>query len=407
MNLTDIDDKVIQGAAEAGRGLDEYTAPFIERFMADLATLGVEPAQEYPRATRHVPEMIALIERLVEGGIAYPSEGSIYYRIASDADYGRLSGVDPAAARRGERVASDTYEKEDVRDFVLWKGAKPGEPSWDSPWGKGRPGWHIECSAMAMKYLGETLDIHCGGVDNIFPHHENEIAQSESATGRPFARQWLHSEHLIVDGEKMSKSLGNFFTLGDLVERGAAPRAIRYLMLSVHYRQKLNFTFEGLEQAAGALRRIDEMRFRLAHSAAHAEGEPALATALETARGEFDSALVDDLNASRALAAVFGLVRAVNTAIEADSVTEADRRRVDATLSDFDRVFGVFDAERWKAAEDAPALGDDEVERLIAQRLEARGRKDFARSDAIREELRQAGVVLEDTPQGTRWKRKG
>ncbi|MFQ5527905.1 MAG: cysteine--tRNA ligase, partial [Thermoanaerobaculia bacterium] len=249
MNLTDIDDKTILGAAEQGVTLDEYTQPFIDSFFEDLETLHIEPAEQYPKATEHIPEMIALVEKLVEEGYGYESDGSIFFRIASDEDYGRLSGFDLDQVRQGERVASDEYDKEDARDFVLWKGAKPGEPSWDSPWGPGRPGWHLECSAMSMKYLGETFDIHCGGVDNIFPHHENEIAQSESATGKPFARHWLHSEHLIVDGEKMSKSLGNFYTLKELLERGAKPRAIRYLFLSVHYRKKLNFTFEGLDDA--------------------------------------------------------------------------------------------------------------------------------------------------------------
>ncbi|HSL84675.1 MAG TPA: cysteine--tRNA ligase, partial [Thermoanaerobaculia bacterium] len=249
MNLTDVDDKIIAGAREAGLSIDEYTAPFIEAFFRDLDTLHAERVEHYPRATEHVPEMIALVERLLERGYAYQADGSVFFRIASDDDYGRLSRIDPSQVRRGERVAADEYDKEDARDFVLWKASKPGEPSWDSPWGPGRPGWHVECSAMSMKYLGETFDIHTGGVDNIFPHHENEIAQSESATGDTFVRHWLHAEHLLVDGQKMSKSLGNQYTLGELVERGADPRALRYLFLSVHYRQKLNFTFDSLEAA--------------------------------------------------------------------------------------------------------------------------------------------------------------
>src|SRR5690606_3996854 len=231
MNLTDVDDKSIRGARERGVELDEFTAPYIESFFADLERLAVDPADVYPRATRHIPEMIAMISALLERGVAYQADGSVWFRIAADPDYGKLSGIRAEEVRQGSRVAQDEYEKEDVRDFVLWKGAKEGEPSWDSPWGPGRPGWHIECSAMSARYLGETFDIHCGGVDNLFPHHENEIAQSESANGRPFVRTWLHAEHLIVDGQKMSKSLGNQYTLGDLLARGLSPRAIRYALI--------------------------------------------------------------------------------------------------------------------------------------------------------------------------------
>jgi cysteinyl-tRNA synthetase len=305
--------------------------------------------------------------------------------------------------RRGERVASDEYEKEDVRDFVLWKGAKPGEPAWDSPWGPGRPGWHIECSAMSAKYFGETFDIHCGGVDNIFPHHENEIAQSESANGKPFVRLWLHAEHLIVDGEKMSKSLGNQFTLPDLLARGAEPRAIRYLLLSVHYRQKLNFTFESLSGASNALRRVDEMRFRLGHAVEAGAPRPAIAQAAAGLRSAFAAALAEDLNVSNALAAAYGFVREINVAIERGELGEGDRQRVLGALADVDRVLGVLDAAAWSEA----ATGDDaEIERLVEARLEARRRRDFAEADRVRAQLGELGVVLEDTPQGTRWKRR-
>ncbi|MCP4204912.1 MAG: cysteine--tRNA ligase, partial [bacterium] len=354
MNVTDVDDKTIERARERGLSLEDYTRPFIESFFEDLETLHVEPAECYPKATEHVAEMISLVERLVEKGYAYESEGSIFFRISEDDDYGRLSGFDLDQVRPGERVADDEYSKEDPRDFVLWKGAKPEEPHWDSPWGPGRPGWHLECSAMSMKYLGETFDIHCGGVDNIFPHHENEIAQSESATGKPFANYWLHSEHLIVDGEKMSKSLGNFYTLKELLEKGAEPRALRYMLLSVHYRKKLNFTFAGLDDAAAALRRVDQMRFALEHAvegvavaaqedvAADAPSPPVLLSeatnppavdprspsseakgvdrrlpaAIARLDTDFAAALADDLNVSKALASVFDLVRAVNKAIE-------------------------------------------------------------------------------------------
>ena len=404
MNLTDVDDKTILGAHQAGVSLPEYTEPFIRTFLRDLATLHVERVEHFPKATEHVPQMIRLIETLVAKGYAYVSDGSVFFSIAKDADYGRLSGFDLDQARRGERVASDEYGKEDVRDFVLWKAVKPGEPAWDSPWGPGRPGWHVECSAMSMEILGETFDLHCGGVDLIFPHHENEIAQSESATGKPFVRTWLHSEHLLVDGQKMSKSLGNQYTLPDLLARGLSARALRYLFLSVHYRQKLNFTFESLDGAAGALRRVDEMRFRLLHAEEKGDPDPRLAEAADRLRRDFAAGLADDLNVAVALAAVFAFVKEVNVAIEEGRIGQGDRPRVVDVLADVDRVLGVLDATAW----DTGAGEDDsaEIERLIQERKDARERRDFAASDRIRGELAARGIVLEDTPQGTRWKRK-
>jgi cysteinyl-tRNA synthetase len=405
MNLTDVDDRTIQGAQAAGVGLAEFTAPFVRSFMADLAALHVEPAEHYPRATEHIAPMIAVIERLLERGYAYPSEGSVWFRIASDPDYGRLSGIDAQEMRVGERVASDDYGKEDARDFVLWKGAKPGEPAWDSPWGPGRPGWHIECSAMSMQYLGESFDVHCGGVDNIFPHHENEIAQSEGATGKPFVRHWLHSEHLLVDGEKMAKRLGNQYTLADLLERGHSPRAVRYLLVSAHYRQKLNFTWESLEAAAGALRRLDEMRFRLRHAAETDAPNAELDAGGERLRRDFAAALGDDLNVSAALAAVFAFVKQVNVAVERGEVGAGDRQRALATLAEADRVLGVLDPDDWRG-EARPADDAAEIERRVAAREAARRDRDFALADRLRGELAAMGVVVEDTPQGPRWKRR-
>ena len=405
MNLTDVDDRTIQRSQDTGQSLEEITAPVTAAFFADLETLGILPADVYPKATEHIAEMIALIERLLEAGYAYESEGSIFFRIADDEDYGRLSGHDLSQARQGERVVSDDYDKEDVRDFVLWKEVKPGEPSWDSPWGPGRPGWHIECSAMSMKYLGESFDIHCGGVDNIFPHHENEIAQSESATGKPFVHTWIHAEHLIVDGQKMSKSLGNFYTLEDLMEQGAAPRAIRYLMLSVHYRDKLNFTFEALEAANGALKRLDEMRFRLEHAAENPAGDSQLAAAVDQMLEDFAAALAHDLNTSEALASLFGLVRAVNTAIDGDRLVAGDRERILAALARIDEVLNVLDPEAWRRGSSSEGLADDEIDALVAEREQARADRDWGRADEIRDQLQEAGIVLEDTPSGTRWKR--
>ncbi|MEO8503666.1 MAG: cysteine--tRNA ligase [Acidobacteriota bacterium] len=404
MNLTDVDDKTIRGAQAAGVGLDEFTAPFIASFFEDLDTLHIQRAEVYPRATEHVAAMIEMIEILLAKGFAYVSDGSVWFRIAQDKDYGNLSGFDLESARQGERVASDEYEKEDVRDFVLWKAHKEGEPSWSSPWGAGRPGWHIECSAMSRKYLGDTFDIHCGAVDNIFPHHENEIAQSESATGKTFVKFWLHAEHLIVDGEKMSKSLGNQYTLKDLLARGCSPRALRYLFLSVHYRQKLNFSFESLEAAGNALRRIDEMRFRLQHAPKKEPASPRVSQAVAAVAEDVAAALADDLNVSKALAAIFGFVREANACIEAGEIGSGDAERIVAALAAADRVFGVLDPAAWST--DNAAAGDDgEIERLVRERSDARVRRDFAASDRLRSELAARGVVIEDTPQGTRWKR--
>ncbi len=408
MNLTDVDDKTIRDAQAEGLSLADFTERYAQSFFEDLRTLNVVPADHYPRATGHVAEMQAIIARLLERGHAYLADGSVWFRIESDPDYGRLSGVRLDEARQGDRVASDEYEKEDVRDFVLWKGAKPGEPAWDSPWGPGRPGWHIECSAMSAKYLGETFDIHCGGVDNIFPHHENEIAQSESASGRTFVRTWLHSEHLIVDGQKMSKSLGNFYTLKDLLGRGLSPRSLRYLLLSVHYRQKLNFTFEGVDAAAAALRRLDEMRYRLQHAPESGPSSAAVGERVDRFLGQFAAGLADDLNISFALGALFDFVRDVNKAIGDGALGAGDVTRIDAALGRIDGVLGVLEMERGTAAAADPGTDLDagEIDRLVEERRQAKAGRDFPRADAIREELAERGIVLEDTPQGTRWKRR-
>jgi cysteinyl-tRNA synthetase len=400
MNLTDVDDKTIDGAREAGLPLADFTARYEEAFFRDISRLNVDPAERYPKATDHVPEMIDLIRRLAERGHTYEAEGSVYFRISTFPDYGRLSGIDLDQTRRSERVADDEYEKDDVKDFALWKAAKPGEPSWPSPWGEGRPGWHIECSAMSMKYLGENFDIHTGAVDNIFPHHENEIAQSEGATGKPFVEVWLHAEHLVVDGEKMAKSKGNFYTLDDVLARRDDAAAMRYLLLSVPYRKKLNFTWDGLAGAAAALDRLRSAAVRMDEVVASATEKPGAFPAADRSaqfRAEFDAALDDDLNTSAALAAVFNFLRSVNAAIDDGSLDAGGARTARAALALADRVLGVLPS--------GPDALSADVEERIAARNAARARRDFAESDRIRDELARRGIVLEDTPGGTRWKR--
>lgn len=398
MNLTDVDDKTLRGALEKKVSLDEYTAPFIAGFFEDLDALAIERAEHYPRATAHIPEMVALIKRLRERGHTYESDGSIYFRLSTFPGYGALAHLDRDQLKAGARYDADEYEKEDVRDFVLWKKTEPGEPSWATELGPGRPGWHIECSAMAMKYLGETFDIHTGGIDNIFPHHENELAQSEAATGKPFVNYWLHCAHLMIEGAKMAKSKGNFHTLRDLVGRGADPLAIRYLLLSAHYRMPLNFTFEGIEQARTAVRRLQEFRKRLHQPGP--DGLPAdeLKIRLQGFREQFGIALDDDLNISPALAVVFDAMRAANVRLESGA-PEAERELWRSLFDGFDRVLGVM-------REGQAASPDAEVGRLIAERLAARQARDFARADAIRTGLVAKGIVLEDGPKGTTWRKK-
>jgi cysteinyl-tRNA synthetase len=413
MNLTDVDDRIIANAAAAGVGIRDYTQKFVQAFFDDCRTLTIESPEHWIRATDHIEDMVKLIERLQEKSYTYPSDGSIYYRIAKFPSYGKLSKIDVSGIQAGARVDVDRYEKESARDFALWKAPKPGEHSWDTAIGRGRPGWHIECSAMAMKYLGETLDIHTGGIDLAFPHHENEIAQSEAATGKPFARYWLHAEHLLVEGEKMSKSLGNFFTLRDLFAKGYKPSALRFALASVPYGRQLNFTFDALQQAASAVDRLRNFAARLVDGK-FAEGwQPGMSARIAQAADEFDAGLSDNLNTARAFAAVFDLVRDANIAIDKGEFRQADVAAAQEFLRSFDRVFAVLefnDSEKLKElgyAKSSAGLSDTEVEKLVADRQNARKQHDFAASDRIRNELAAHGIILEDSRDGSvRWKRK-
>ena len=401
MNITDIEDKIIRDAAAAHKSISDFTAVYAQAFLEDTAALRLERPERLVKATDHIPDMVAAIRRLQERDYTYTSEGSVYYRIASFPAYGKLSHNDFSGIRPGARVDVDEYDKADARDFVLWKAKKDAEPFWDEGLGPGRPGWHIECSVMAMKYLGETLDIHTGGVDLAFPHHENEIAQSEALTGKQFARYWLHSEHLSVDGQKMSKSLGNFYTLRDLLAKGYAPEAVRYLLASVPYRNKLNFTFRELEGAAKAIDRLRNFKLRLETEKFPEGVNSALADRASAAAKSFDEALDDDLNTAEALAAAFEFVREANTAMDSGEFLQGNISGALSFLARFDCIFDVLNPSNR-----AGSLSDAEVEAVIAERAAAKRARDFRRADEIRSQLAAQGVVLEDTKEAVRWKRQ-
>ncbi|KAA6463135.1 cysteine--tRNA ligase [Acidobacteria bacterium AB60] len=427
MNITDVDDKIIRNAAAAGIPIGEYTPRYIEAFFEDLDALRVERPEAIARATEHIGKMVELIQRLAANGAAYQVEdGSWYFRLAAFPEYGKLSKKDLAGIEDGARVDLDEYDKDSARDFALWKSTKPGETSWETPIGRGRPGWHIECSAMSMEYLGESFDLHAGGEDLMFPHHENEIAQSESVTHKPLARHWMHVRFLLVDGRKMSKSEGNFYTLRDLLLKGYKASAIRLALISVPYRHQLNFTFEGLTEATNAIDRLRTFHQRLSTTNFEAgESEP-IQVAAHAARAAFFSAMANDLNTADARAPIFDLLRTANTAMDRGQFRAGDRDAVLQVLADFDAVFDVVRdgddeltrrALAWaeqagRQAEVAPellarmALSDEEIEKLVAERTQAKKQRNFGRADQIRKELLDKGVVLEDSKEGVRWKRK-
>lgn len=401
MNITDVDDRIIRESFAAGKTLSEYTEEYAKAFLEDAAALRLERPERLVKATEHIAQMVKLVKQLIDAGCTYESDGSVYFRIASFPGYGKLSHADFSGIRAGARVDTDRYEKADARDFVLWKARKEGEPSWDTEIGAGRPGWHLECSAMAMAYLGETLDIHAGGVDLTFPHHENEIAQSEAATGRPFARFWLHSEHLMLETQVMSKSLGNFLTLRDLLAQGYKPEAVRYLLASVPYRKQLNFTFDALKSSDTAIERLRNYKLRL-DTGKFPEGlSETLADRTADTLRRFGEGMDDDLNTAEALGAVFEYIRETNTAMDAGEFRQGNTAPALDLLARFDSVFDVL-----RPAESTAAITDAEIETLIAERNQARKARNFARADQIRAELLERSVILEDTKDGVRWKRK-
>jgi cysteinyl-tRNA synthetase len=402
MNITDVEDRIIAKSQEAGLTIDDYTGKYINALWEDFDALGCERPEIVPRATRHIPEMVSLIERLLDTNHAYKSDGSIYYRIGSFPEYGKLSKINFAGniAGASDRIDTDRYEKEDARDFALWKEpATQTEPAWDASIGRGRPGWHIECSAMSMKYLGETFDIHAGGIDLVFPHHENEIAQSEGATGKQFVRYWIHFEHLKVEGETMSKSKGNYYTFRDVAAKGFSPAAVRYFLLSVPYNKQINFTFDALAGAEKTVAGLKDFRARLTEAKTGAGNNAPLEAVTAQAAQEFEAGMDDDLNTSVALAVLHNLTRDVNTAITRKQLLEDNKAQLLDLLKRFDSVLNIF-------GEDQREMLDVDIQRLIDERQEARRRRDFARADELRDELAGRGIILEDTKDGVRWKRK-
>ena len=427
MNITDVDDKIIRNAAAAGVSIGEYTAQYEAAFFEDLEALRVERPEQMARATEHIPRMVELIQKLAAADAAYQTEdGSWYFRLAAFPEYGKLSKKDLSGMEDGARVDVDEYEKDSARDFALWKAAKPGETSWDTAIGRGRPGWHIECSAMAMEYLGESLDLHAGGEDLMFPHHENEIAQSESVTHKPFARHWMHVRFLLVDGRKMSKSEGNFYTLRDLLLKGYKASSIRLALISVPYRHQLNFTFDGLMEATNAIDRLRTFHARLVAGVLEPGENPQLQAAAGKAQSDYLAALSNDLNTAEARAPIFDLIRAANTAMDQSTMKAGDRDAILAVLASFDKVFDVIedhDAAPTRAAlewaEQAGRMGDvapelltrlglsdSDIDALVAERTAAKKQRNFARADQIRKDLAEKGVVIEDSKDGVRWKRK-
>jgi cysteinyl-tRNA synthetase len=400
MNLTDVDDKIIKRASERGITIKEVTKPVTEVFHSDREFLRIEKAEQYPRATEHLPEMIELVRKLVERGIAYQADdGSVYYAIGRFDGYGKLSRLDTRELKAGARVAQDDYTKENAQDFALWKAAKPEDEksaaAWDSPWGRGRPGWHLECSAMAMRFLGDTMDIHCGGVDLVFPHHEDEIAQSEGATGKTFSRFWCHGEFLLTDGSKMAKRVGNVATVDDLREQGVSPAAFRHFVFSTHYRKQLNLAPEALEGSIEGVRRVGDFNDRLMSATG---GTPALAQVAEEAEAEATAAFFDDLNAPLAMGALFNFIRKANAELDRGGQDGASLERARTAFARINSVLDIIPALE---------IGDEAgwVEVRLAERRAARERRDFAAADAIRKELEDRGIAIEDGPSGTRWKR--